>query len=469
MSNIFHALVFTFAILCECVCPPPSDPPADPPPPPPPPPPAHECEATGEGRCYYIAPTGSDETGDGSEANPWRTYLPIVSRYGDDPRPSYAVDLSEGDVVYFAPGSYKANYTYNGHNKALYLRFVHGVTFKGLDGQAVIDGSGCTKQKPCSAIEVESSSNLTFENIRTNGAYAVEGGGFRCDGTTNLNLYKFEASDNHGDEANNAAGFSARDCRQVTVKESVFRDNFELGPPSGGNDENDANIVLFGGASYLFEYVTVGNTAPVTDTSNRGGCLKFKHMCTGAPEETCLEVRYSTFDNCAHAAIGLNTPRAHIHHNTIRNSEVGVYVKDWGGAPRQFADITIERNDFENAHAFQYDPGTGSELGPVIFRRNKVLDHATSYGNERGLLTVDPYGSNTRFNALRNVTSRFQTNENCYHNSNGLAPKFAFFAAAGSYGASGAVYNLSTWQSMGYDTQSVFGDASCVGYGRFGE
>lgn len=433
------------------------------------------CGAVSPGKCYYISPTGSDTTGTGTAALPWRTHSKIVSRYGQ------ANFLKTGDVVYFAPGTYSYTYQYNGYNKSLYLRGVSGVTLHGDPAGVTIDGSGCTSSAPCSAAEIESSSNVGINSMNFTGAYASEGGGIRCDGTTNLTLYGVSAIGNHGDESSNNSGLSAVECHNLSAYSSTFADNYETGPASGGDDQNDSNVVLFGGSNHLFSGCTFYNTAAPSDPNSRSGCLKLKHSCSDTTKP-CLTVTGSTFRNCAHAAIAINGQDVSIRRNVIRDSQQPFYIMDWGGGAKKFKNILIEYNTITNSGSPSYDPSTGAgttTLGSVLIQRNVFVDSATSYGNERALFVVDPYGSNSFYSALRAIPTRFQTDENCFYNTNGLTPMFSFYAAAGSYGSSGKVYSRAEWQALGYDVNSVFENplvdaegratsAGCANRGRFG-
>jgi len=63
------------------------------------------CEATGSGKCYYVDHVnGNDTTGDGSYANPWKTYLKFSTPDTYKPQP--------GDVFYFMNGTYSETDNY---------------------------------------------------------------------------------------------------------------------------------------------------------------------------------------------------------------------------------------------------------------------------------------------------------------------------------------------------------------------
>ncbi len=406
---------------------------------------ANLCEATGSGRCFYISSQTGSDSNPGTYAAPWKTYRNINYYEGGVGAPSTRVTLQAGDVVYFLSGVYRDTLQYNGRGRGLVIRLINGtssapVVFKAYPGAHPVFWPG----SPADGIYIIQSSHIRVEGIEVTGAY---GAGVNLAEASNVELVNLWVHDTDGNDDNNIAGVYFLGTQNSSLHHSLIHDNYDrLSPKS----ENSRNIVLFGGGNVRIHHNEIFQTPP-TSAAKTGSCITHKHSqnVSGA----FFEVDHNILRNCFQHAIGSGSYGTRIHHNLIIDSDP-IELRDFGG-PTYHQDVVIEYNTFVRGAGLKYNPSTTwAPLGPVTFRRNVVWDNG-SYGQERGIVTIGTYQSDSLYNL---VLPTLSFSQNCYYNS-GSSPAFAFFAAnGGAYGSQGGVYSFSQWRNFNFDTNSATSD-----------
>lgn len=428
------------------------------------------CEATGGGRCFYISPDTGSDSNPGTYAAPWKTFLKVVSYYDSGDRPSGWVGLSPGDVVYFMNGYHRSTYMYNGERRAFFLRNVHGtsanrIKLKAYPGHKPV----LWPLEKAIGMMLLQSSYITVEGLEITGAdwsglWLEEG-------------HHYEARNNwihdiDGDDSSNVGGIYSLYVEELDVHHNLIHDNYDrtAADTGGHSEENSRNMVLFRGGNARIHHNVFFQTPPISENKS-GGCITYKHAASDP--DAVFEVDHNIFRNCKHASVGSGTRHSRIHHNLIVDS-YPIQLKDFGGTTYN-QDNIVEYNTMVGGIGLNYDPiDNYGSIGMLTFRKNIIIDNSSSYGNDKSLLTIHPYGSDSLYN--KTVTSGNLTiNNNCYYNP-GATLKWSLFAAGGGYGSLGALHSLSSWQSMGYDTNSSFVNPSldvyhapqagaCQGYG----
>lgn len=228
-----------------------------------------------------------------------------------------AVKLSDGDFVYFIPGSYASTYTYDSATKGLFLRGVNPtvpITLKAYpNGMVTLQANGVA------AIEFLQSSNIVIEGFEvTAPSY---GSGISISEVTNITIRNCWVHDIDGVDNNNIAGIHMLTSYNGHVHHNRINDNYDRtnADTGGGKTENSRNMVLFNGGNnrilHNIVYQTKSPLDPVT-----GGCITYKHR---GDDDKGFEVAYnyfwskrkytssyafySSFTDCAFQAVGSGT------------------------------------------------------------------------------------------------------------------------------------------------------------------
>lgn len=432
------------------------------------------CEARGNGRCYYVSKLTGNDSNPGTFSQPWKTFLNFVWYYAEQDRPPNWIQLKAGDVVYLMSGLYSETFLHSGERRALYFRNLHGTA----DAPIVVKAYPGAHPVIAPDVQVFPVYLLQSTYFLIEGLEVVRGwqNGVRFEEGGHHELRNMWVHDIDGVDNNNVAGICFQSTEGVTVHHSVIHDNYDRtnADTGGRRTGNSRNVVLFGGGNNRLHHNVVFQT-PDINADKTGSCIAYKHSAT-IPEST-FEVDYNVLWNCAMVSIGGGTFGHRVHHNLIINSEF-MEIKDFGG-PTHNRDNIIEYNTFVGTSALYYAPtDTWGPIGDLTFRYNIVVDDFSSYGTERGIVTMYPYGSDAIYD--QSVTpSKLTFGPNCYFNPS-TTPKWSIFAAGGSYGSKGGVWDLGTWQSMGFDTQSNIIDpqldsnqipqnAQCQSFGWFAQ
>ncbi len=404
------------------------------------------CEATGAGRCFYVSAGSGNDADSGAFDAPWATYLNVVSYYSSADAPSSAVRLGPGDVVYFLDGTYDASYSYGGSSNALYFRNLHGasgtpITLRAYPGHRPVFSTGRTRV----AITILQSSFFVLDGLAVRDA---RGRGIVVEETTDTDIARVDVTDVIGPSASNVAGIFVQSSERVVIRNSVLHDVVAEG--TGGNVWSHS-VILFGGGGHRLHHNEIYTTPPVIPPMNRG-CVLYKHSATVAGSS--FEVDHNVFRGCEGTGVGSGSFGTSVHHNLFLDS-AGVSFRDFGG-PTHNVDNVVSQNTFVRGSGLSYNPTDAwAPIGMTTFSGNIVIDNS-AYGLERGIVTIGTYSSDSLFG--QTVTAGNLTfSRNCYFNPSD-EPRFNLFAAAGTYGDLGAVYDFVGWQALGYDVDSAVVD-----------
>lgn len=407
------------------------------------------CEAKGGGRCYYVSKLTGSDTNAGTFDRPFKSYLPFVSYYSSPP--SYSVKLKAGDVVYFMSGVYNDIYTYIDSPYAFFLRGVKGaaslpITFKAYPGAKVTFQNSSTVPP----LVVWSGGYLTFEgievsNTRNQGPWFAE--------SSDIELRNMWIHDLDGEDNNNMSGIKLTASERVYIHHNVIHDNYDrTNADTGGNaTENSRNLVFFGGGNIRVSRNVIFQT-PSGWSSKTGACIGYKHSAT-VPGAT-FEVDHNIMWNCAFYGVGSGTYNTHIHHNLLIDS--GSFgTRDYGG-PTHNENILVDYNTMVGGIGFNHNPSTTyGPVGLLEFKNNIVVDNSQSYDQEKSMITVSTYGSDSLYNTIVSG-GLMKFSGNCYYNPS-TAPRFALFASV-RFGALGSILDFNGWRALGYDLTSRIED-----------
>ncbi|MBK6920040.1 MAG: right-handed parallel beta-helix repeat-containing protein [Deltaproteobacteria bacterium] len=433
-----------------------------------PPPAEPPCEASGDGRCFYIDPVAGDDTGDGSAASPWRSFVNLNSSiyYGVYPPPAQWTALAPGDVVYvrdgtltdvFHPGDDSG--PEGGGSYVLYLRGVHGegapITIKRYPSERPI----LAPEGDALGVLVAQSSDIVIEGLEVREAH---GRGIRIEEAERVDIGSVLVYDTDGVAADNVAGLEILGSGDVVVHDSVFADNYDRTAAAAGTQtENSGNLVLFSndGAVELRHCAFYQSEGP--DSQSSGFGVKYKHA-SPTPAGT-FEVHDCYFEGNVFG-VGIGTAHAHVHHNVVVDSAVGISSIDFGGPTHQW-DQWIEANTLITTVGIYVSPtldwqGEGwADLTDNAIERNLVVDTSSDHSGERRTVLFNPYMSDALHDAYAvGVTLA----ANCYHAESGAA-SFGF-AEAENYGAAGGAFDLAGWRATyGFDLDAVEADPDLTG------
>ncbi len=420
------------------------------------------CEATGSGHCYYIdAASGDDATGDGSADKPWRTLANVVSYYGtpgaqgSTVKPTNAVDLAPGDVVYLFDGTYADVYNYQGQEQVARFRNVNGtssdpIRLTAYPGQKPV----VSPSSQAVGILLAQLSHFQIEGLEITGAY---GAGLRVEEADDVRIERVHIHDTDGVDNNNIAGLSVVGSTSISVGCSDLHDNYDRtnADTNGQATENSSNVVLFGGGGVRVHHSRLWQT-PAPNADKTGGCIKYKHAATDS--SASFEVDHNEIASCKFFSVGTGTAHSHVHHNVIRDG-AGLVSRDFGGPTHQ-TDQVFEYNTLYLARGLALNPTddwsdtTYDDPQGIVFRRNIVVYDLAQSSQENAAVVIGTYASDALYDK---TVPELEFTDNCYFNTTGSVD-FSLFAAGGSWGAKGDLYSFADWQGLGFDTASVVAD-----------
>jgi len=304
------------------------------------------CEAKGGGRCYYISKLTGSDSNPGTFDKPFRSYLNLVTYYDHRERPAGWKELAAGDVVYFMSGTYKDNYTYDRHRRAIFFRNVHGtasapIVLKAYPGAHPILSS--TDRVP--AMFFFQSSHITVEGFEITGSFER---GINTDEVSSLTIRNNRIHGIDGVDNDNLAGVYLARADNTLVTHNLIYDNYDRTnqDTAGRSTENSRNLVLFLGWDNRVSYNVIFNSVPIT-AEKSGGCVGYKHSAIqpGHPNQI-FEFDHNILRNCKHSSISSGSFRSRVHHNLIVDSSLARF-KDLGG-PTINQDNIFEFNTLRN-------------------------------------------------------------------------------------------------------------------------
>ncbi len=295
---------------------------------------------------WHVAKTGSDVTGDGSEAKPFATIQHGIDR------------ASSGDTVLVHPGTYVENIDFTGKNVVVGSLFVTTGNQDYIQ-QTVINGNRADHVVNFVGGETAAArlSGLTITNGYAHGAAAPEsqGGGIFCD-HSNPTLTYLRVSDNECTQE--GAGLYFNGCTPTIQNVTVTNNRagtggggmrFSSGSPILENVVVAHNTAGTGGAGIQFYHAnaTVTN-ALIADNAGRGGKGGGLHFDGCSPTFTNVTI---VGNWTAGQGGGLNVSymsQPHLVNSIVWGNwpEQIYYDTDWPGEA-----ITIEYSDIQGGQA----------------------------------------------------------------------------------------------------------------------
>lgn len=426
------------------------------------------CEATGSGVCKYIDCGSGSNANTGTYASPYLTWGKVSGGSAGTP-PASPYTLQPGDVVYLiGTGTcstafssivgglahdviFEARSAGTASNR-ITLRRYPGVTalmtgtntlpFAIFASYYTVDGfKGNTTYSSAfktSFVYSRDASNLIISNLNVTGVAA--------DGDYNNACVQFDHSSGNT-VRNNYLG----ECKQAT-----------------GNVDNIAAIGILddSGLGEGANHASYGNTIYYASPSNtlNGSGIYGKHGVnfseTGANGH---QFHHNYIVNARRVinwgSSGLRASRLFAYHDgpgfETSTSTQGVLLLSPLGGSNSHEDNRIEDSTFVNfSMVYWQEPTYGSALEKLTLDNVVIVDNATAYvaGNNEGIISIDPYGSDAQKTTLESGAGRLAINNNCYYNA-GLTLNFSYFnmtsggGGHGPAGNAGADYTFANWQT----------------------
>ncbi|MGE0083652.1 MAG: hypothetical protein AB7S75_04460 [Desulfococcaceae bacterium] len=448
------------------------------------------CEATGEGRCFYISKLNGNDANPGTYSQPWKTYLNLVDNIRPLPEKHISTmgGFRPGDVFYFMSGEYSEIYNLEGNEyakKAMFLPpYISGtkenpITFKAYPGENPVFSARLPNTLPG---EPDRKDGNEICPIETYDAHHLIFEGFEIRKTFGkgmiLRAYDSEVKncwihDIDGWSYHNLGGISVGPGSEVNIHHNLIHDNYDhvRSDDVSGNifighagtvrvhdnilynskptqckteDESKSKGVADGGYGVYYKYPSgKEKRTPNGDLILDNGKPIFEFN-----ENAVFEVYNNALWNCKYDSVLSNTPNTRIHHNLIMDSS---QITIW------YLSDTIENNTIVRGLSFQYNTDQTyhwyniyKETDKLYFRNNIVMDNTPVYG-WTGILTMAS-GLEEAYDDVRANASLIFDN-NIYCNSNfdlNTQPAWIFFNGL----SRGGIYNFEQWQALGYDINS---------------
>lgn len=337
-------------------------------------------QATGSGLTFYVSTSGNDQTGDGSQSNPWRTIQHAAN------------NVQAGDTVNVLSGTYNESITIPSSGSAT----AGPIVFQGMDsgsGPAIVDGTGLTSPSTTNGlVNIDNQSYIaiqgfTIQNYTTSNVNAAPAGIFITGGGSNIQILS-----NH--------------IQLITT--TAKGGNCSVGQPT--TTANAFGLVIYGTSATPISNLTIsGNEINGLKT----GCSETVSVNGNVQNFTVSNNYIHDDNNIGIAAIGYEgvgpggadrATNGEISGNTLANISVatnssygstdysadGIYVD--GGTL-----ITIERNLIHNVdvgiEAASENPGgetPGKEKSDYVTVRNNLVYFSNAVG-----ITIGGYDSNS--------------------------------------------------------------------------
>ncbi len=269
------------------------------------------------GRHIYIsAGLGSDETGDGSFLNPYRTCAPISEQYNraSPPLNSQHQELQNGDTVYLMSGDYNEPVTYQNNSypsSICYIRGASDIKIMAYPGHYPVINGLKNGVKTDYGIRILQGTNVMIEGLEFKNAKILltvrENGGL-----AKIWANKFEGAIEMTD-GNNIGAFVADQGTSWDVRGNIAIDIWDS---SHNTSENQGVFTRMTGCDNLaYPCRIIGNTISYTSVQDRiTQGIKVKHHGQNKPtyEEISKNVVWGGSMGTLRIAAG-----SQIHHNLL--------------------------------------------------------------------------------------------------------------------------------------------------------
>ena len=394
------------------------------------------CEKIGGGSCYYISfQFGSDTTGTGTYANPWKTAKCVG--FWTSGAPACHVNLGPDDAVYFKDGgTYTTTYQSGIDNGGPTIDPVifalnaqsgtssHKLLISRYPGATVTFNPACSVGSPCMFAYIKDSNYVKLRDLKFTGAAGQSA--LFGNGSSNLEFERVFIYGTDGAAANNVAALNLTGGNTYNFHHGNLYDNADSAVAAGDN-ENTADMVVFGGATTGKDVtITDSNffwTNPIaTSTWKHGRCFKFKH---GTPQTVAQSFQFvnNKLWNCRGGLVE-DTSGTRARRNVIADSELPYYWANQGGSTTCPVDNQFYFNtvlgaiNISGGGIAYYKPETSASCPTfgAYSLMNNIFDTVTALAsNEWNMFRLDSYGSNPNFTSV--VTGgTITSNENCWFN-----------------------------------------------------
>ncbi|EAT12948.1 hypothetical protein HF888_01145 [Bermanella marisrubri] len=381
------------------------------------------CEAQGEAKCYYAAPNA---TGTGTIEEPGNLHALLPS-------------LSAGDYLYLFDGVYD-QYADNGDSSWIidlnkYFYFTQPepteaapVTITGYPTHdAIIQGDD---NRRC--ILVDGQSHLVFKNIIVEHCYNE---GMRLGWDIPEQGIVLDDVEFREITYNNNAGFVyIQGYEDVVIQNSTFHDYKGTQGSEWGN--------------YLQIFQAIDVEIKDNYFYGKGGGIYYKHGESETNRGGFTKVHGNRFENLTRHGIYTNQNRTEIYDNLFINTDGVIVHQEDGTRPPFTQDVNIHHNTFVDSSIIL---NQGSNNGSYMDAYGLGAKHATIRNNlmQDSNYRIWVYGTDEQYDEGIDLES----NDNCFYNESG-SMTIKYFSAD-SFGEKGQDYNLSGWQSAGYDVNSL--------------
>lgn len=431
------------------------------------------CEATGSGVCKYVQCGGGSDANTGTYASPYATLGKVSGGSGASGLPASPYTLAAGDVVYVI-GSGTCSTTITETIGGFSVGALLSTGASGTSANRIT-----IKQYPGSTSVLSNTDGVAFytehDYISINGvigssarATVTNGGNFIQDiGGDDLTVENIIVTSGsyHGDY--NGATIQMDGTNRSHIHHNIIRNPLR----GAGNVDNVAAINWIDdenvgeGADHYDHHDSIyissfSNTANpscwfqkhgtrLTDTGSNYHRVKYGY-CVGGARRI---FQWSGSGLRAKGIFGYSDGTA----NNIGSSYqlIAQFNSDSG----RHEDNRIEYSTFQNYSMLYWRIADYDGSPKLTFQYNLISDNDTSYsaGNDEGIISIDPYGTDAQKTAMDG--GYLASNNNIFYNSAATALNFNYFSeTSGGYGpagAAGANYTFANWQgTVGQDAAS---------------
>lgn len=420
------------------------------------------CPATGTGVCKYIdCGSGSDTTGNGSYATPWKTFGMVSGGMlaGFSGAPSGAYSLLPGDAVVLI-GSGTCSTAFNDGSVSVLGHFSKNGSNSGTGEIHITRLPGSTAQIiPASGevfyIDGDFYHIWNLDMKVTSGSDPL----IRDEGGDDLNVENVYVYDTSGNGDNNFAPLRAVQTNRVKFNRNLFK-NIKRSSGNGANVSCMTFIDDSGNSTGQNEEVKYNRAWWDTyDGTNNGALAFWKHGVSAAEAGTNGAVVLGNIAYNAATGIRMYSSKLRASNNlfvTDTGSTSGqcLQIYDNGLAnPQEDEDFTYNTCVNTSSVLWGYPAFNGSEQ--LRINHNVFVENRTSYSDINAFLSLLPRSTNTE-KALADAYPYITASANSYYNSTALTGRYCYFCdnstASIDQGFGGA---LAAWQALGYDSGSV--------------
>lgn len=311
---------------------------------------------------YYVDPTGSNVTGDGSAGNPWRTIQFAVDNAADPTTSSV--------VIYLSANTFSL---WNGVDETIDVDIDRSFTDLSIIGAGagitIIQAHASEQSGTDRLFDITTDEQVTFEDLTLRNGYLTDMGA-----PGNIDGAAIQADDNCAVEINNCTlsvniasgshggGFAVSNNSTLSLNNSTFSGNRSIEVNPGGYGGHGAVVYLDNSDATVDNCTFEGNRCPY------GGVFFTENICTVTVDDSYFNNNYS-FDGGAFHCIDTDLT---ITNSTISNCTEGGGILLSDGT-LQMTNCTVNDNE---------DDGEGG--GIDVDNAVVTITNCTIYNNTSG-------------------------------------------------------------------------------------